>query len=291
MDNMDKNSENIQTNQNVVKTKTNKVVIILIVILSLMVIGLSIVIVYNNFINKNGIDEESKKEEITETNKESSNIEEAEEIKSLKDNIYYLSSDNDNYYFEFINDNEYKCLIKNYDLNIQDATDYSSNGTYEFDGNNIKLSDEKIKLILDEDKLYVNINNYTTYENLPLYYDVYFNKDVIEEEFKQIGEAAQETRQTEWNNTHSEKIIRAKGNVNWCYKYENDEGKISCSITINQYFENYDQNECINNPMSVYQESVISSGECKEDYSTYWSFSYAVKEEDGYNVYGSWTGI
>lgn len=254
----------------IVKEKSNKGIIILLVILILIVLGLSMLVVYDKILIRNDIVEDNKNNEI---------------LLSLKDNTYDLSLDTSNgYYFKFINDTEYECLIHS---NVDD--DYVSKGTYKYDGKNIKLSDEKISVILNGSMLYVkNIDNYSTSEDGIMY--VYFNRNIMKEEFTKIGVAAAERRKNEWNNSHSEKIINSEGSVEWCYKYDDDD-KIACSINIKQYFENYSQYECNNNPKSVYQESVISSGKCEEDYSTYWSFSNVEKDENGYNVTGSWTGI
>lgn len=256
----------------IVKGKSNKGIIILLVILILMVMGLSIFVVCDKIISKNDIVEEEKNNEI---------------LLSLKDNTYDLSLDASNgYYFKFINDTEYECLIPS---NVDDV--YASKGTYKYDGKNIKLSDKRISVILYGSMLYVNIDNYSIEEDGSMYYDIYFNRKIMKDEFSKIGMAAANTRIEEWNKNHSVKMIRTEGNVERCYKNGNDSKEFACSITIKQFFEEYDKYTCENDPYSAYQESVISSGECKDGYSTFWSFSSVDKNEDGYKVYGRWTGI
>lgn len=263
-----------------ISKKTNKGVIVALILLIIMVVGLSGYIVYDKVVNRKDIKDEindKTKEKVNETN---------DEIKLLKDNVYYLYLDDDKYYLKFLNDTEYECNIK--DANSED---YYSKGTYEFDGKNIKLSDEKINLTLNDYMIYVNFNDN---DDIDLSYEhieyIYFNKNVIKKEFENIGVAAAEKRKNEWNNTHSEKIINSEGSVEWCYKYEDDD-KIACSIDIKQYFEKYNKNQCDNDPTSPYQESVISSGKCMDKYSTYWSFSNVEKSENGYTISGNWTGM
>lgn len=266
-----------------VKKKTSKRTIILLVILILIIIGLSVFIVYDKLINTSDNKREVNKIKETETNKSN---ETDGKIESLKENIYYLYIDDDKYYFKFLNETEYECNV--YDA---DNYDYHSKGTYEFDGKNIKISDDKIKLTFNDYMIYVNFNDNDGIDLSSEHIEyIYFNENVIKEEFKNIGVAAAEKRKNEWNNTHSEKIVNSEGSVEWCYKYDDDD-KIACSINIKQYFEKYNKNECENNPTSPYQESVISSGECMDEYSTYWSFSNVEKDKNGYNISGSWTGI
>lgn len=270
--------------------KKSKKLVVIITLLILIIIGLLGYIVYDKIISKDNGKDNGKDNISIEDKKESTSNEKGRN--SLKGNVYNLSLENDNndkYYFKFINDTEYECLIRNTESNDGNV-DYISSGKYTFDGKNIKVSDENIDITFKESMLYINVNNYSIM-NEGKYYEVYFNKNIIKQEFEKIGLAAANTRKDEWNNNNSVKMIKTEGNVDWCYKIEGDNDTIACSINIKQFFKEYDKNKCENDSTSAYAISTISSGRCGEGYSTYWSFSSVDKKENGYNVYGSWTGI
>ena len=148
-----------ENNEKVVKTKTSKGVIALLVILILIVIGLSSYIVYDKFISKDNI-----KEEIKNTKNEEKNESESDENESnsLKGKKFVLSTEGNkkDFYFNFISDTEYECLISDIDGKANNDYKYNSKGTYTYDGKNITLSDSKIDVILKDSMLYVNFDNY-----------------------------------------------------------------------------------------------------------------------------------
>lgn len=279
-----------ENNEKVVKTKTSKGVIALLVILILIVIGLSSYIVYDKFTSKDNVKEEIKNTKNEEKNESESNENESNSLKGKK---FVLSTEGNkkNFYFNFISDTEYECLISDIDGKANNDYKYNSKGTYTYDGKNITLSDSKIDVILKNSMLYVNFDNYKFASETENCYDVYFDVNKINEEFKKIGDIAAKERIENWNSNHSIKINKTEGKVDSCYRYENDaDNYMACSINVHQYFNDYDQYACINDSTSIYQESVISSGKCESDHSVYWSFRGVYRNENGYTISGSWTG-
>lgn len=265
--------------------KTNKGIVILLVIFILITIGLLSYIIYDKFISNNTDTTKTTKE----TNKETKTGNENTKSLSGKTYVTMLDENEKNYqYLKFIDDTNYEFNIENFS-----GEKYVQNGTYTYDGTTLKINDEKIKVKFYNDMILVNYDNPDTDidDGASYLYYVYINKDNINKEFENMAKVAAKNRLEKWNSSNDVKMNNTSASVTWCYAYENDSG-IACSTTVSQYFDNYSYDTCKNDEASAFFNSIISSGSCESDHSTYWSFYGFEKTNDEYNVIGSgWTGL
>jgi hypothetical protein len=242
-----------------IKAKTSKGLIALIVILIIMVLGLSSYIIYDKMLVKNG--------NLENNNEENLNIGESNEnVKTLSGNIYYFDKSKE-HYINFISDTEYEYY--SYGTSIK--------GTYGYSDNKVVLNENNETVILDDDLSYIYI--YDTDEGC---YKIYFNGNIIDEELKKIENAAAIARLNYWNSNNETKMTKVEAGVSACYSYDTSSGDIVCGANFKQYFDNYNQDTCINDDSSDFYTSKISSGGCESSYSTNWYFAGLHRNSNGY---------
>ena len=273
----------MENNEQVVKQKSNKGLIVLIVILILMVLGLSGYLVYNKFIAKdtepktvdksdNSLDNETKEDKTIEY----ASIDGKEYLKLKEDNTYELK----------------------YNMS---GTLKEKSGIYKT-SNNGYLLDEKYNAIVTND--IIEIEDILSEESLKSNL-ILFNKKSIESIKETINNSVTneiKVREQLWkkNNPQVAEVQKVEVNTSQCMRYAFDGGQINkdnivCSISYNSYLKDYDYETCKNELSNSDKEMkfalyAISSGQCEKEYVNNWSF-FSLDLNNNYKVLGTFTGL